>query len=216
MRSDDSDIFWDPENQTPSSYLANFLSIERPYCTVGTLNTHCVPQKPQRSGFSQLFTPALFPPDIRGAARPGQNSLALGDHTEFGDLRFPAPECLLMVQVCLAPGRSTLRTWRCIMGRPWFRYSVEEIFRKAVVARNGRKRTKNTRCSFHCNGLILGEVARPERFELPAFWSVVEKSGNPKALQVSHLQAAPPSKILPQLVRKLVQTKPPIRGTSAG
>jgi len=40
MRSDDSDIFWDPENQTPSSYLTNLLRIERPYCTVGTLNTH--------------------------------------------------------------------------------------------------------------------------------------------------------------------------------
>jgi|SRR6516225_4502469 hypothetical protein len=66
--------------------------------------------------------------------------------------------------------------------------------------------TKNTRCSFHCHCLILGEVARPERFELPAFWFVVEKSGNPKALQVSHLQAAPPSKILPQLVHKLVHT----------
>src|SRR6516162_5137786 len=63
---------------------------------------------------------------------------------------------------------------------------------------------ENTRCSFHCNCLILGEVARPERFELSAFWFVVEKSGNPKALQVSHLQAAPPSKILPQLVHKLV------------
>ena len=25
---------------------------------------------------------------------------------EFGDLKFPAPECLLMVQVCLAPGRN--------------------------------------------------------------------------------------------------------------
>jgi len=49
------------------------------------------------------------------------------------------------------------------------RYSVEEILRKAVIPRNGRKRTKNTRCSFHCNCLILGEVARPERFELPAF-----------------------------------------------
>src|SRR5215469_13516154 len=38
-----------------------------------------------------------------------------------------------------------------------------------VIGQNGRKRTKNTRCSFHCNCLILGEVARPERFELPAF-----------------------------------------------
>jgi hypothetical protein len=44
-------------------------------------------------GFRLLFTPPLFPADIRGAARPGQNSLPLGDHTEFGDLKFPAPEC---------------------------------------------------------------------------------------------------------------------------
>ena len=35
---------------------------------------------------------------------------------------------------------------------------------------------------------------RPERFELPAFWFVVGKAGNPKALQVSRLQAAPASK----------------------
>jgi len=34
---------------------------------------------------------------------------------------------------------------------------------------------------------------RPERFELPTFWFVVGKAGNPKALQVSHLQAAFPS-----------------------
>src|SRR6516225_9500259 len=67
--------------------------------------------------------------------------------------------------------------------------------------------TKNTRCSFHCHCLILGEVARPERFELPVFWFVVEKSGNPKALQVSHLQAAPPSKILPQLFHNLVRMR---------
>src|SRR5215469_4031017 len=58
------------------------------------------------------------------------------------------------------------------LGRPWFRYSVEESFRKAVIARNGRKKTKNTRCSFHCNSLILGKVARPERFELPVFWAL--------------------------------------------
>jgi len=48
MRSDDSDIFWDTKNQTPSSYLANFFSIERPYCTVGTLNTHCASRKSGR------------------------------------------------------------------------------------------------------------------------------------------------------------------------
>ena len=54
-------------------------------------------------GFSLLFTPPLFPVDIRGAARPGQNSLPLGDQAEFGDLKFQAAERLLMVQVCLAP-----------------------------------------------------------------------------------------------------------------
>jgi len=57
-------------------------------------------------GFRLLFTPPLFPIDIRGAARPGQNFLPLGDHTEFGELKFPAPECLLMVPVCLAPGQN--------------------------------------------------------------------------------------------------------------
>src|SRR6516164_11626543 len=51
---------------------------------------------------------------------------------------------------------------------------------------------------------LLEKVARPERFELPTFWFVVGKAGNPKALQVSHLQAAPASKLLPQLVHKLV------------
>jgi|SRR6516165_5289796 hypothetical protein len=51
-------------------------------------------------------------------------------------------------------------------------------------------------------------VARPEGFDpLLAFWFVVGKAGNPNALQVSHLQAAPPSKILPQLVHKLVHTR---------
>jgi len=34
------------------------------------------------------------------------------------------------------------------------------------------EKDENTRCSFRCNWLILGEVARPERFELPAFWFV--------------------------------------------
>jgi len=57
-------------------------------------------------------------------------------------------------------------------------------------------------------------VARPEGFEPPAFWFVVGKAGNPKALQVSHLQAAPASKILPQLVHKLVHNKPPKRAST--
>jgi len=64
-------------------------------------------------------------------------------------------------------------------GRLWLRYSVEEIFRKAVIGRNGRERAKNTRCSFHYNYLILGEMAHPERFGLPAFWFV----GGSQALQ---------------------------------
>src|SRR6516162_1250867 len=42
---------------------------------------------------------------------------------------------------------------------------------------------------------LLEKVARPERFELPTFWFVVGKAGNPKALQVSHLQAAPASSL---------------------
>ena len=50
--------------------------------------------------------PPLFPVDIRDADHPGQSFLQLAGHTEFGDLKFPAPECLVMVQVCLAPGRN--------------------------------------------------------------------------------------------------------------
>ena len=40
--------------------------------------------------------------------QPAQDRTPLprGDHTEFGDLKFPAPECLLMVQVCLALGQN--------------------------------------------------------------------------------------------------------------
>jgi hypothetical protein len=57
-------------------------------------------------GFRLLFTPPLFPVDIHGA-RPGQNSLPLGDHEEFGDeISSTGGECLLMVQVCLAPGQN--------------------------------------------------------------------------------------------------------------
>ena len=66
----------------------------------------CVPQKLIVLGFRLPFTPPLFEVDIRGAARPGQNSLPLGDQAEFVDLKFPAPECLRMVQVCPAPGQN--------------------------------------------------------------------------------------------------------------
>ena len=48
-------------------------------------------------------------------------------------------------------------------------------FRKEWAEKSGLG-LKNTRCSFHCNRLILGEVARPERFELPAFWFVARRS----------------------------------------
>ena len=50
--------------------------------------------------------PPLVPVDIRDADHPGQSSLPLVDHREFGDPKFPAPECLLMVPVCLAPGQN--------------------------------------------------------------------------------------------------------------
>src|SRR6516164_8608041 len=73
------------------------------------------------------------------------------------------------------------------LGRLWIRYSVEEIFREAAVI--GRKGTKNTRCSFHCNCLILGEVARPERFELPAFWFVARSSKTSKCRYWYRLRA---------------------------
>src|SRR5215472_7755375 len=52
------------------------------------------------------FMPLSFRVDIRDADHPGQSSLRLVGHTEFGDLKFPAPECLLMVQVCPAPRRN--------------------------------------------------------------------------------------------------------------
>jgi len=55
---------------------------------------------------------------------------------------------------------------------------------------------------------VIEKMARTERFELATFWFVVGKMGNPKALQVSHLQAAPASKILPQLVHKFAQMSP--------
>src|SRR6516162_2064262 len=54
---------------------------------------------------------------------------------------------------------------------------------------NGRKRMKNTRCSFHCNCLILEEVARPERFELPAFWFVTRSSKTSKCRYWYRLRA---------------------------
>ena len=65
----------------------------------------------------------LVPVDIRDADHPGQSSPPLADHTEFGDLKFPAPECLLMVQVCLAPGRNADAL--VVMSHPFFENSPQ-------------------------------------------------------------------------------------------
>ena len=45
------------------------------------------------------------------------------DHAEVGDLKFPAPECLLMVQVCLAPGRNADAL--VVMSHPFFENSPQ-------------------------------------------------------------------------------------------
>ena len=45
-----------------------------------------------------------FPIGIRDADRLGQGCLLLGDQAEYGDPKFVAPECLLRVQECRAPG----------------------------------------------------------------------------------------------------------------
>ncbi len=50
--------------------------------------------------------PLPSPVGIRYADRPEQVFLPPGDHTEYGDLKFVAPECLLRVQEYLAPGWS--------------------------------------------------------------------------------------------------------------
>ena len=89
----------------------------------------------------------------------------------------------------------------------WYQNPKKHLILPNSVIRHGQVQLrvnveKKDRCSFHYNCLTLGDVARPERFELPAFWFVVGKAGNPKALQVPHLQAAPASKLLPQLVHK--------------
>ena len=56
--------------------------------------------------FRPLFMPLLSPVGIRDADRPEQAFLPLGDHTEYGDLKFVELECLLRVQEHLAPGWS--------------------------------------------------------------------------------------------------------------
>jgi len=101
-------------------------------------------------GFRLLFIPPLFPVDIRDADRRGQSSLPLGDHTEFGDLKFPAPECLLMIQVCLAPDRNAgglccttqQRNTHNIESRevryPWHPWCDRVVAVHQTFAKNGR------------------------------------------------------------------------------
>ena len=66
----------------------------------------CAPQKLVLLGFRRVFMPLLSLVDIRDADHRGPSALPRGDHTEFGDLRFREPECLLMVPVGPALGWS--------------------------------------------------------------------------------------------------------------
>ena len=56
--------------------------------------------------FRPFFMPLASPVGIRDADRPEQVFLPPGDHTEYGDLKFVAPECLPRVREYLAPGWS--------------------------------------------------------------------------------------------------------------
>ena len=48
--------------------------------------------------FRRLFMPLASPVGIRDAGRPEQVFLSPGDRTEYGDLKFGAPECLPTVR----------------------------------------------------------------------------------------------------------------------
>ena len=56
--------------------------------------------------FRPLFMPLPSPVGIRDADRPEQVPQPPGDHTEYGDLEFVAPECLPTVREYLVPGWS--------------------------------------------------------------------------------------------------------------
>jgi hypothetical protein len=56
--------------------------------------------------FRPLFMPLPPPVGIRDADRPEQVPQPPGDHTEYGDLEFMAPECLPTVREYLVPGWS--------------------------------------------------------------------------------------------------------------
>src|SRR6516164_2321199 len=53
----------------------------------------------------------------------------------------------------------------------------------------------------HCNCLIRGELARPERFELPAFWFVARSAKTSKCRYWYRLRATRASLFCPQLDR---------------
>jgi hypothetical protein len=76
----------------------------------------CTPQKP---GHSLLFACSscrcFLLIDIRYADRPEQMSLPFGDHTEFADLKFPAPE----MPADLAKNRGLHPTYTARPSRPF-------------------------------------------------------------------------------------------------
>src|SRR5215831_19894974 len=60
--------------------------------------------------------------------------------------------------------------------------------RRLLDGMDGKGR-KTPDVHFTCNCLILGEVARPERFELPAFWFVARSAKNHKCRYWYRLRA---------------------------
>ena len=128
--------------------------------------------------FRSLFMPLPSPVGIRDADRPEQGFLPLGDHTEYGNLKFVAPECLLRVQEYLAPG------WRvgglgyttrqrnthsiesrevCYPWHPWYRRSAwiyetlvkngQAVFR-CSIEETGRR----SKCSRTASNIALGRL----------------------------------------------------------
>jgi hypothetical protein len=78
------------------------------------------------------------------------------------------------------------------------------LFRRRNFQKGGywtewKERTKTPDVHFTATVRTSDSSERPERFELPTFWFVVAKSGNPKVLQVSHLQVAPAASVGPQV-----------------
>ena len=64
----------------------------------------CSANSRSASRFELTLTLQFSRVDIRDADRPEQRFLPFGDHTEYRDVKFVAPECLLRAQESLAPG----------------------------------------------------------------------------------------------------------------